>query len=278
VSEAQLAAESLVSYAQLEEAQDPDRRIVARRAIEEGETIYGFFPTLLEPPTRMIGALLVWSFVLDAMRRTYAGLPPKRVIILIEEFASVAAAKAFSDLLTLARKYHIALILLNQTSAQLMSRERDMRPVVLDNTALKVWFTPLGDDIDLLRSLSRDVTKSRGKTTSSRGLSGSVSLGEVYEPMLERNDALDTTFRGLEAFVIANDFSGHREPIRMRFIPDVTREEHARLSNTPLPKRPEGVRRSVRCHAADPGQQARLAALSELLAKKRRDEDWQAAP
>ncbi len=277
VSEAQLAAESLLSYPQFDEAEDPDRRIVASRAIDEGETIYGFLPTLLEPPTRMMLALLVWSLVLEAMRRTYAGLPPKRVFIVIDEFAAVAAAKAFSDLLTLARKYHISLILLNQTSTQLVSRDRDLRPVLFDNTALKVWFTPLGDDIDLLRSLSRDVTKSRGKTVSSRGLSGSVSLGEVYEPMLERNDALDTTFRGLEAFVIANEFTGHREPIRLRFIPEVSREEHARLSNTPLPKRPAGAPRRVRDAAADPGQQARLAALAELLWQKRRDEDWQAA-
>lgn len=281
LSEAQLAAEQVLPYEQLSAASDPDRHIDVARCLEDGEVVYGFLPTLMEPPARMIGALLVWSFVLEAMRRSYAGLPPRQVFILIDEFASVAAAKAFADLLTLARKYHIALILLNQTSTQLVSRDRDLRPIVFDNTALKIWFTPLGDDIDLLRGLSRDVTKPRGKTVSSRGLAGSVSLSEVYEPDLERNDVLGTAFTGLEAFVIANEFRGHQEPQRLRFVPEVSREEHARLSNTPLPKR-QGPRPAwrpggARSQPADPARAARVAALAATLAGKRRDENWQAA-
>jgi DNA helicase HerA-like ATPase len=288
IAEAHLSAEQLLGYPMLADDPAPNRRIDVARALEDAEVLYGFFPVLHEPPVRSLGAMLVWSLVFEAMRRTYAGLPPRRIYLVIDEFAAVSSAKAFADLLTLARKYGISLILISQSSSQLSSRDRELFPVIADNTAVKIWMTPTSpDDIEFLQSLSPDVLKEVGKSTSASNFTPSASVQKRWEPELSKNDSLATAFTGQEFFLIYNDWKGHHPPIRCRFIPEVTREEHARLSNTPLPKRPQPQPRSSGGNAApnkaqagpatvpSPGAQRRRAALAALLQKLKDREDWE---
>jgi hypothetical protein len=120
----------------------------------------------------------------------------------------------------------------------------------------------------------------------------SVAKHEVYEPTLERNEVLDTAFTGLEGFLVVNDFKGHHEPQRIRFIPELTREEHERLSTTPLPKRlqpspfagaranrnvsPGSAPRTAPVTGPSPDAQKRRANLAALLQRLKDAEDWQA--
>ncbi len=118
------------------------------------------------------------------------------------------------------------------------SRDRDLLPVLFDNTAIKIWLTPISpDDIDALQSLSNDELKTRGSTKGFRSGVSSVSMHEVYEPQLEANDIRDAGFTGDQGFLILNSFQGHVEPTRFRFAFDVSRDEYDRLATTPLPKR-----------------------------------------
>jgi hypothetical protein len=274
-SEAQLAAEMMLTYDQVQPSEWGHKRILVPEAIERGQITYGFLPTLMHPGARMLATTLVFSFVLEAMRRHHAGLPIRPIYLVIDEFPAVAGSKQWADLLVLARKYSVRIVCLTQTSEQMKSRDRDLLPVLFDNTAIKIWQTPTSpDDIVALQALSRDELKTRGSTKGFRSGVSSVSMHEVYEPHLERNDILDAGFTGDQGFLILNAFRGHEEPTRFRFSFDVSRDEYQRLVTTPLPKRepPSNGGPGAADLAARDRRRNRLA---ELLDRKRRQLDWQ---
>jgi hypothetical protein len=104
IPEAQLSAEQLLPYEQLSSGDSPEDDIRVRQAIENGQIVYGFLPALLEPPARAIGALLLWSYVMEARLLMQAGRRFNTIYVFVDEFAAVAAAKAFADLLAEARR------------------------------------------------------------------------------------------------------------------------------------------------------------------------------
>lgn len=272
-SEAQLAAELLLTYPQLQPSAWDHKQIHCNLALERGQVVYGFLPVLMNPGARMIAAAMVSSMVLAAMHRAQLGLTPVHVYIVVEEFHSVAAAKLWNDLAVMARKFHVSLICISQSSAQLKTKDRDLFPIMFDNTALKVWLTPLGEDIEALQSLSRDVLKNRGATKGFRSGTSSLSLHEVYEPALEANEIRDAAFTGLEGFLMINDFQGFKEPVRFRFEPEFSVAEHARLSQLPLPKR-ESLR-SGHVAVDDAKRAMRQEALDQLFAQAVASWQWQ---
>ena len=276
-SEAQLAAEMMLTYEQVQPSEWGHKRIDVPQAVERGQVTYGFFPTLMHPGARMLATTLVFSFVLEAMRRHYAGLPMRPIYLCIDEFPAVAGSKQWADLLVLARKYGIRIIVLTQTTEQLKSRDRDLLPVLFDNTAIKAWLTPTSlDDIETLRSLSKDELKQRGATQGFRSGVSSVSMHEVFESKLEANDIRDAAYSAGQGYFIANAFQGHVEPVRFRFTPDVPLDEYLRLAHTPLPKRERPAKRPLGV-GHDPGFVARQAKLTELLARKRQELLWEAS-
>jgi hypothetical protein len=179
----------------------------------------------------------------------------------------------------------LALVLVNQSSSQLVSRDRDLRHTVFENTALRLYLTSLGDDIDHLRDQSRDVPKDR-RGVSLNQLSQTTQIREIFEPALERNDIIDASAMNGEAHLVLNSGEGHTEPIRVRFDPifftDVfTPEGYERLSITPLPARsepPGGGSRRGRRRNPPRGEQTRRRehALRKLLEAKKAAERWDA--
>lgn len=241
-SEAQLAAEMMLTYEQVQPSEWGHKRIDVREVFEKSGVTYGFFPTLMHPGARMLATTLVFSFVLEAMRRHYAGLPQRPVYLCIDEFPSIAGSKQWADLLTLCRKYSIHILILAQSGEQMKSRDRDLLPVLFDNTAVKIWLTPISlEDIDTLRALSKDRLKQRGTTQGFRAGVSSISLQEVFEPILESNDIRDAAYSGDQGYLIVNAWQGHVEPVRFRFTPDVSQSEYDRLATLPLPKRDPSV-------------------------------------
>ena len=274
-SEAQLAAEMLLTYDQIQPSEWGHKRIDVPEAVERGQVTYGFLPTLMHPGARMLATTLVFSFVLEAMRRHYAGLPVRRIYLCIDEFPSIAGSKQWADLLALARKYGIRIIVLTQTSEQLKSRDRDLLPVLFDNTAIKIWLTPTStEDKEALQSLSKDQLKQRGATQGFRSGVSSVSMHEVYEPRLEGNEILDAAYSAGQGYLICNAFQGHVEPQRFRFTPDLPRDEYERLAGTPLPKR-ERPFPKVAPNEADTDRSERQAALDKMLQAKQRQLIWE---
>jgi hypothetical protein len=277
-SEAQLAAEMMLSYDQVQPSEWGHKQIDVPTAAERAQVTYGFLPTLMHPGARMLAATLVFSFVLEAMRRHYMGLPARPIYLVIDEFPSVAGSKQWSDLLVLSRKYHIRILCLTQTSQQMKSRDRDLLPVLFDNTAIKIWLTPTSEeDIETLRNLSKDQLKQRGVTQGFRAGVSSVSMGEVYESRLEANEIRDVAYAGDQGFLIVNAFQGHTEPIRFRFTPDSSPEEYSRLATLPLPKREPSVRRS-HLDITNPDRAPRQAQLDQLLTAKQSQLLWEQSP
>jgi hypothetical protein len=275
-SEAQLAAEMMLTYEQIQPSEWGHKQIVVPEAIERGQVTYGFLPTLMHPGARMLATTLVFSCVLEAMRRHHAGLAVVPIYLVIDEFPSVAGSKQWADLLVLARKYGIRIVVLTQTGEQLKSRDRDLLPVLFDNTAIKIWLTPTSaDDMDTLQSLSKDELKQRGASHGFRSGVSSVSMHEVYEPRLERNEIRDAAYTAGQGYLIANAFEGYVEPQRFQFTPDVPRADYERFARTPLPRR-ERPAGKVNVGEAHHERAKRQAALNRLFEAKRTQLIWEA--
>jgi hypothetical protein len=293
VAQVAMVLRQLALYLQLDQNQDDCKSILMPRALEEREIISAILPGILEPMAIRIGSFLCWAAVLSAMERVERGLPPRELYLVIDEFAVVAQSRAFESLLTLCRKFHVRLILLHQSTNQLRgdSRSTDLRPIVADNTALKLFLTSQGDDIESLRDLSRDVIKTRTGATL-QGLRGSTQIRQIVEPELERNSILDASgIPGQGYLHIAQSPAGHQEPIRIRFDPIhfreiFTPERHAELANTPLPKRtaplpapkkrpPERSKRRETPPEKDAAWKRRNEALTRLLEAIREGERYE---
>lgn len=276
--EALLQIEQLAPYDILC-AGDPENEIDYDRVLENREVVYLLLGTLLNPPARSIGALAVWAAMLAAIKRKRQGLPHRRFVLNIDEYASVAAAKAFSDLVTLSRKFFVSLILANQSTQQL--RQSDTEQVVFDNAPTKFWMSPLGYDIETIRGLSKEVWKKRkGKTT--HGLSVANQVSEYKDPKTERNDVLGAAFSPLEGYAIKLG-EGYQEPTRFRFEPPWTIEQWTELENRPLPMRKEleaqsrHVQPQIHLPANTKEQRRRRAVLRRILEEKKEMESWKPA-
>ncbi len=289
VAQATMAFRQLANYPQLRNAPgSEDRAICFERAIENGEVIIGHLPGLLQPTSVKIGALMFWSLILAAIDRAEAGLPKKDVFLVVEECSVIARAPSFEKALTLGRKFGVRLVLVHQTSEQLRGggHSADMRPIVSDNTAIKLLLTSTTrDDEDQLRGFSEDIERLRDGGKSYSGLNASTQIRGVYEPRLERNEILHTSAITGEGFLVYRAGDKHREPIRIKFDPIYfheffTPEAHAALSSIPLPKReapPEPVPRQSDLNGKgdiSPERRARHAQIRAVIEECKKEERW----
>jgi len=203
------------------------------QVLESKMVVYLLLGVLLNSAAAGVGALNAWGAVSAAIRRKRRGLPPRRLILIIDEYAMVAHSDAYRLLVVLCRKFGITLIVANQSTQQL--REAGNDQIVFDSTPTKLWMSPLQDDIEIIRGLSKETWKQR-KGLSYRGLSISNQVSEFRDPTAERNDVLDTAFTPMEGYLI--EFGrGYVEPLRFRFEPPWTVEQWAELGERPLPMR-----------------------------------------
>ena len=279
--EAVLEIEQLATQRILDPTDDKNE-IDYDRVLENREVVYLLLGALLNSSATAIGGLNVWGAVAAAIRRKRLGLPRRRLLLIIDEYATVANSEAFSHLVTQCRKFGIApLVLANQSTQQLQKSGNDQ--IVFDSTPTKIWLSPHGDDIETIRGLSKETWKKR-KGQSMHGLSIANQISDFRDPTLERNDILDAAFTPMEGFLI--EFGqGHKEPRRIRFEPPWTVEEWEEFENRPLPMREdlplEGSYESnlepesPRVSSED--EKRRLAVLKRLLTKKKDLESWEAA-
>lgn len=275
-AEALFAMEHLLYYPQLTPSDDPEENIDIGRAIERGECIYFYLPTLLEPMTaRAIGALVLWSVVVEAVKRKKLGLAPRRTIIGIDEFPQIIGGKNVEDILALCRKYLCELWLSHQTSNQLILRDGDLRPIVTDSTNLRVYFSlPTKDDIDEIVNYSKTATQYR-KSTTARGYSSSITMQENELPTFDANTCKEISATFGHAVMIRDLGDGHRNPIHLVCEPPLDKAEYDRLSVLPLPQRltplltPGPKELLVGDDLVSPAEVARRVALRELLKAKR---------
>ena len=274
----------LLEYPQLlvDDTTDPARTIDMARALESGEVVYFFAPTLSEMTTaRQIAGLGLYNLVYAAMQRARNDLPLVRAWTFIDEFHELTG-KAFEALLAQSAKFGVSLILANQTTSQLESRDSSLHQIVFDNSHVKLYFTvTCQQDIEDLQGLSEDYDKWL-PGSSSKGLVTSTTGHAVETPQLSKNDILQVSATEGHGFLIIDDGSGHHEPYRAE-IPYHIQDKplYMKARHTPIPRRPPRdperadaavLRAAVRgalVRAPDP-ERRRL--MLDLLAKKREAE------
>lgn len=287
ISEAQLVADGLLGYAQLLPSDIPGEDIDPWEMLSNGGVAFGSLCAVADPGPVLIASILAWSFIFAAIQRHEEGLPRKQMYLAVDEFPLLAGSKQWAGLFTLARKFHITLIPLTQETSQTRDCIPPLFPILWGSCSCKIWLTPTDPfDIDMLRSLSKDVVQELGNsTTSVKRFQSSSSYSEVYQPKLLRNEILDAAGSGIggsgiEGFLMLDDQKGHHDPIHFRFVPDWTLEEYERLANTPLPTRPTPIAARPTDYTVsdtppkDREYDTRQAQLDALLQKKRDNEDW----
>lgn len=268
----------LLEYPQLQSVGDTEREIDIARAIEHSEVVYFLCPTLTEPITaRLVAGLGLYTTVNAAVQRTKRGDPPRRVRIVVDEFQEIVG-RSLAALLAQSRKFQVSLILANQSTSQLTSRDLSLADQVFEGTAVKQYFTSLGEDVEVLQSVSRTKSQFLTGRTSGGMAQSSVSQREELVPMLDRDEILDVTYTFGRSVVTVNDGTGHTEPV-------ILHQEHTApdFTNRPMEPRkvPFGTRASrersrvgERIPLDDPIRRARHGELRELIAAKVAAEHW----
>lgn len=235
----------LLRYEQLMPAANDPNVIDLARAIAERHVVYFFTPTMGEASTaRQLAGLGLYTTVNAAMQlaslrpATDRERPLPHCWGLVDEFQEIAG-RAFAALLAQASKFGLSLILANQTTTQLESKELSIADIVRDNTLAKIYFTVTGKrDIEELQTFSdedRDVLHSTSTTPMQLSLSGMrEGQAEFITPMLRKGEILDTSATFGQAFAIIDDGKGHREPARIQCSHALSFAEYRKLRNTPL--------------------------------------------
>lgn len=273
----------LLEYPQLavNEHTDRSRCIEFDRAIQDSEVLYFYTPTIAETSTaRQVAGLALFNLLFAAIERARRGRAQRKIWVFIDEFHELVG-RSFDGVLAQGAKYGLSLVMANQTTGQLESRDVSLHESVFDNTGTKIYFTATCTrDKDDLQGLSCDDPEMLpGRST--QHLSTSSSEHAVLLPRLNKNEILDTSATAGHAFVILDNGQGHREPIRAElpyFIED--RALYQQVRRTPLPRRPvakdmraatdAAAKRSALSHeirkAVDP---VRRAKMLKMLGRKR---------
>lgn len=260
----------LEQYSQLSRGRSSDEEIDIDRAIENGEVIYFFTPTLAEPLTaRLVAGLGLFSVITVAMRRKKLNksLPPIR--ILVDEFYEVVG-RSLAALFAQSRKFSASLICANQSTSQLNNRDLSLSDQVFEGTAVKRYYTSLGSDVEVLQSLSKEARRFRGTKGGH-----SVTAQEVMLPALDRDTILDVSYAFGRSFVVINDGTGHREPL-------VVQQQHRYPDHSlrPMPARKLPVVRATRqgwskdIPLDDAERVERHEAIRAIIATKVKNEIW----
>jgi hypothetical protein len=286
----------LLEYEQLkpDQSTDPNRMIDMLRALNDGEVIYFFTPTLNETTTaRQIAGLGLYSLLNAAIQRKRRGMPSRRCWVFVDEFHELAG-RAFAALLAQSGKYGLSLIMANQTTSQLDTRDTALAKVVFDNTHVKQYFTVTSYlDRKSLEDLSQTEERVLEGGYSHRVLQGTTfNARVVVEPTLKHNAILETSGTAGQSFLVIDDGSGHKDPIRVYREHKNDAKLAERLANTSLPSvnvpRPLKAiapksRTGGRVGKVDPTpttaarrelNPTRQAALKELLGRKQAQEGY----
>lgn len=167
--------------------------------LEKREVIYFYLPSAIESvATKEIAKLALYCLLNSAVQRQKEDLEPIQSFVFIDEFQRIAAEN-FKVVLQQARSFGIGLIMANQTMADLVSADSDLRDTVHANTRVKMYFSVTnptdaeriarssGEELRLFRNRSVTVTENAAGLWSSGDTSSS---SEVFSTRLSVQDIL----------------------------------------------------------------------------------------
>ena len=243
----------LLHYAQLQRAPAGlDKNIDMATALEKGEVVYFLTPTLGEATTaRQIAGLGLYTLINAAMLRGRNGLPQRHAWVVVDEFQELAS-RSFAALLAQSSKFAVSLIMSNQTTTQLETRDINLAEIVADNTIIKQYFTCISDDdINGLQTLSKE--ESHWLSRTSHSLDGKSSLGEqeFLLPKLRKETIQDVSAAHRQSFLVIDDGTGHKEPLPLVHNYAIAAANYRRFKRLP-PPRLEAPRQETKPGAGSP--------------------------
>lgn len=296
-----MAFQFLMTYDQLQRppAGQEDCQINMRKALDQSEVVYFFCPSMGQATTaRQVAGLGLYTLLAAAQLRKDSGANQggghRHAWVIVDEFHELAG-RSFASLLAQSSKFGISLILANQTTTQLETRDMNLAHVVRDNTLAKIYFTVTGkQDFDDLQGMSQEDSQEldyRNKTKTTRN-AFETSISEMIQhritTKLKRDEILSTSSTGKNCFLILDDGSGHHEPRRLFTDYTIFPEEFHKYKNQPIPKRTPSTSANIEdeASAATPPERAAApttpdrktsaakteAALLQLLQEKQRQE------
>lgn len=293
-----MAFQFLMNYHQLQAPPigQESNQINMRTALDNSEVVYFFCPTMGQATTaRQVAGLGLYTLLAAAQLRKDSGANHgaghRHAWVIVDEFHELAG-KSFASLLAQSSKFGISLILANQTTTQLETRDTDLASVVRDNCLAKIYFTVTGKrDFDELQGFSEEDLKSMPtSSTKTSNLDTSVSEGIIHQTTtkLRRDAILSTSATAKHCYVVLDDGGGHKEPQRIATDYTITEEKFLEHKNEPVPKRthpidaptvepklatPNGTRQHQKPASTQAPSPLSEAALLTLLQEKIRQED-----
>ena len=187
---------------------------------------------------------------MSVTRLTHPVGPLPHAWVFVDEFQQLAGS-SYADVLAQASKFGLSLIMANQTTTQLNVRDLNLADIVRDNTTCKFYFTVTGEqDIKALKAFSKE---SRGLLASQTAAGWDSRLGEqeYLTTELHNDEILDTSSTNQHCYILLDDGTGHREPVRLWMDYAMNFRQFRKLK-TKSPKRFKGERRPI--ELPDPGE------------------------
>lgn len=233
-TELSLALELLASYPKLNT--ETSKGLDISNGIESGSVMYFFIDTLFQGPAKSVGSFAAFSAIMAMMRRTREGFEERRLLIAIDEFASVAKVPGFTEAIPQMLKFGASFFLVHQSESQLVTNGDDtLSNIVLENCATRIYLTCVGDDEINLQRESMSSTTTQQSRTESGFFSNSVTHRDVEEYELSLNRIKEISSTAFQGFLMQRDGKGFRNPTPFEFTPPPL-QEHIRLSKQPIPR------------------------------------------
>lgn len=269
-TELSLSLQLLASYPKLNTETSPGLDIA--EGIESGSVMYFFIDTLFQGPTKSVGAFAAFTAVMAMMRRKREGLAERKLLIPVDEFASVAKVPGFAEAIPQMLKFGASFLLVHQSESQLVINKDDsLSNIVRENCATRIYLTSIGmDELNLQRE-SRSSTTIQMSRTESGFFNNSVTHRDVEEYELSLNKIKQVSSTAFQGFLMQRDGKGFKNPIPFQFNPP-SLQEHIRLSKQPIPRfRPAKSKPSLQTGSDNAWIKKIRAAIQRIKAL----EDWQ---
>jgi hypothetical protein len=234
----------------------PDEAIHMPSVLERRQVVYFWLPAVVESVSaREIAKLALYSLLTACIDRQ-RNLPPKewrQAYVFIDEFQRIAGEN-FRIIMEQARSFGLGVVLANQSVADLVTPDVDLRPTVRTNTRFKRYFSVTDPhDVASLSEASgqelmypRTWSQTAGDAPYSEHISNfymSRSDSQSLKPRLTSNDILAISDHPLDSILHVSRGSGYTQfaglPIPVRCTWPMSRADYDARRFAPWPTQEE---------------------------------------
>lgn len=203
----------MLDYPQLHPHPDSRRIVDLGSALERGDLLYFFIPTLGEQQTtRIIGSIAMQMLLFAATQRSQIS---NHLWLVIDEFQEIVG-RAVAEAIPQWRKFGVDPILANQAKSQLRTHHVDLERLVDICTNLKFYYSFESEqDIKDILNYSKDAVSSLGSHSTSFG-TFTETTREFIERKLKRDEVLEVNAQQNTCLLIDQTRGKHVEPTALK--------------------------------------------------------------